>query len=964
MKVAIKLNFVFFRKVLLVGGGCCAFWAGSQAQTTDLGIDGMATVAQTDTLAQDSISPVFGKYLRRGVVNVAYGKQPYVGSTAAIATISGGEMRKTLTPSLSNTLYGRLPGLTVLQGSGEPGYDEPSLLIRGLSTCNNAGFLVMVDGFEASFDQLNVEEIESVSVLKDAAALALYGIRGANGAILVTTKRGQAGKSEITFNARTGLQQPTRLPEFLGAYDYGRLYNEALANDGLPQRYTDEDLAAYQTGSDPFLHPDVNWYDEVLRESAPISDYSFTFSGGSKAARYFVLLGYMQNEGLYARTDKQRKENSNADFRKYNFRTNLDVDLNSKITASLDLGGRIEDRSFPNYNGLALWDNMARYPANAFPVRNPDGSWGGNSVYPDNPVATVLDRGLNTSHDRNLMATLRLSEDLSSLAKGLTFRQALSVNNWHRGNYNKTRNYTYNELIKGITSDGRDTLIYRQRGTDSDFSVDEGGNDQWNRFNVQAALDYTRQFGNHGVDAMVMYHQDVYDVSGNNVPYAQQSVMGRLNFNYKSRYFTELGFAYSGSERFPKGNRFGFFPALSAAWVVSNEDFLQQNATLSFLKARASVGLVGSDRLIGNRFAYVQDYYYSGDYRFGNENTAIGTIMEGTLGNPDITWEKALKYNVGFDGSIRNKLDFTLDLFYEKRTDILASAAATIPAYIGVGAPYQNVGEVLNRGFEINVTYRDQIGDFGYFVGASSSFARNKIVEMNEVTRAEDYLYRTGHAVGQLFGLEAVGFYNTGDFQENGMLNPALPVSTFAPVQPGDIRYRDQNNDGFIDENDEIAIGKPSYPELTYTANLGAQFKGFDVEVFFQGIANRDVYLNGSYFWAFVDDANIAANALGRWTPDNAATATYPRLTTLPNANNYRPSTSWMRSGSALRLRNVEVGYTLPGAIADKVRLSNARIFASGFNLFTWDEVDAMDPVSLSGYPPLKSYTLGVRLQF
>ncbi len=897
-------------------------------------------------------------------IPVAFGTQKKEEITSAISTIGGQEMSKTLAPTLSNTLFGRLPGLTVMQGSGEPGYDSPSMLIRGKGTYNNNNFLVFVDGFEASFDQLSVDEIESISVLKDAAALALYGIRAANGAILVTTKRGSIGKTRISLSARTGWQQPTELPEFLGAYDYSRLYNEALQNDGLPARYSDEALAAYQDGSDPFLHPDVDWYDEVLRESAPISDYSLTFSGGSETARYFVLLGHMSNQGLYDNTDPDQKINSNADFKRYNFRSNIDLQLSPVVDASLDFGGRIEDRFFPNFNGAQLWENMAGYPANAYPVRNPDGTWGGNSIYPDNPVASILDRGYTSSHDRNVMATLRLSEKLDFIAQGLRFRQAISVNSWHRGNYNKTKGYSFQELVRGASADGRDSLIYVEQGIDTDFEVNEGGNDQFNRFNIQMALEYGKQFDKHGISALVMYHQDVLDVSGNNVPFANQSIMGRVNYNYNARYYAEFGYAYSGSESFPKGKRFGFFPSLSAAWIVSKEDFLKNSKTLTFLKTRASAGLVGNDRLVGNRFAYTQDYNYSGGYYFGPDVAWSGAIEEGTLANPNITWEKSLKYNLGIEGSLFSKLDFVVDLFFEKRTDVLASANATVPAYVGVDAPFENVGKVNNRGFEVSLTYRDQIGEFGYFINASAFYARNEIKEMNEVVRAEDYLYRTGEAIGQPFGLEAIGFYQQNDFDSNGDLVPGVPVSAFSPVRPGDIRYKDVNGDGLIDDNDEMAIGDPWEPSLTYSFNLGGSYKGFDLELFFQGAANRDVYLNGTYFWAFVDDNNAGTNILNRWTPDNPVSASYPALTTQPNENNYRRSTFWSQSGGFLRLRNIEVGYTLPEQWVSKLGISKTRIFVSGVNLFTWHNVDAVDPENLGGYPVLRSYSLGGRIQF
>ncbi|MEX0928894.1 MAG: SusC/RagA family TonB-linked outer membrane protein, partial [Balneolales bacterium] len=684
-------------------------------------------------------------------------------------------------------------------------------------------------------------------------------------------------------------------------------------------------------------------------------------SGGNQIAQYFLLLGYLHNDGLYANTDDNRMANSNANYKRYNMRTNVDLQVTPRFSASLDLAGRVEDRSSPNYGTGSLWENMAKYPANAYPVTNPDDSWGGNALYPDNPVASVLDRGFNSSHDRLLTANLKLSQDLlKSPARTLKFSQVLAAHNWHRGNYDRTREYAYYELSPG----SGDELVYTQYGTDTEYNTSEGGNDQWNRFNLQLALDFNRNYENQEFSAMLMYHQDVLHVSGNEVPFATQNINGRLNYNYQSRYYAELGLSYSGSERFQKGNRFGFFPALSGAWVISNEEFLENNSTLTFLKARASIGLVGSDRLVGERFAYQQDFYYSGNYRFGNSNNGTSTMMEGALGNPDLTWEKSLKSNIGIEGSLFNNLDFSLDVFYDRRTDILALSGASFPGYVGITPHYENVGSVNNRGFEIDLNYRNTLGGMDYFIGGGTSFSRNEITKMNEITRAEDYLYRTGHSVGQLFGLEAIGFFETGDFDESGNLNSDVPRPGFGPVQPGDIRYADQNNDGFVNENDELAIGKPWEPEINYHFSLGAQYKGFDIDLFFHGIANRDVYLSGPLFWALVDDGNIAPNALDRWTPENSANASYPRLTTLPNENNYRPSDFWTQSGDVLRLRNVEIGYTIPQALASQVQISNARIFFRGSNLFAWDKIESADPENINGYPVLKSYNMGVSLQF
>ncbi|MDR7129543.1 TonB-linked SusC/RagA family outer membrane protein [Algoriphagus sp. 4150] len=932
---------------------CTAQMVQAQSLIPGIAVD---KATKQDSATTDQIT-------EKELMNVAYGRQTKQAVTGAISTIGGDAMAKTLTPTLSNTLFGRLPGLTVMSGSGEPGFDEPSMLIRGLGTFNHAGFLVIVDGFEASFDNLSVEEIESVSVLKDAAALALYGTRGANGVLLVTTKRGFDGKTQIRFTARTGFQKPTRLPDFVNSYDYGVLYNEALANDGLPVRYSPSDLENYRSGNDPFLFPDVNWYNEVLGDNAPISDINLTFSGGGETTRYFILLGYMQNQGLYANTDPKRKENSNADFRRVNFRSNIDVAISSKVTASLDFGGRIENRFFPNVNGFGLWENMARYPSNAFPVTNPDGSWGGTSRYPNNPVASVLGRGYTSSHDRNIMTNLRLSEDLGDLIPGLRFSQAIGINNWHRGNYNRTRSLAFYEIGAG-DSGSEEPYLYYPRGLDTGFSVQEWGNDQWNRVNIQAALDYEKQLGHHGLTGMLMYHQDVLSVSGNNVPYANQSLMGRFTYNYQSRFFAELGFAYSGSERFPEGHRFGFFPSLSGAWIVSNEEFLKGSSVVNFLKARASAGILGNDRFGGSRFAYTQDFYYSGEYRLGLDNVSNGIINYGQLGNSEISWEKDLKFNVGFEATLYNKLAVVMDLFYNRRSNMPVNTGNIFPGYIGVLPPYENIGKVNNRGFELDLRYTDHIGSFNYFVGASGFFAKNKIIEMGEIAHPESYMYRTGHAIGQHFGWEADGFYSPDDFEANGELKQGVLVSSFAAVKPGDIKYIDQNGDGRIDQNDEIAIGKTWLPEFIYTFNVGAQYKGFDLELLFYGLTNRSINLNGTYFWGLQNDANLSSNALNRWTPENQENATFPRLTTLANENNYRPSTFWMKSGNLLRLRNIELGYAIPEVWAHQIKVDNLRVFVNAVNLLTWDKMDMVDPEAYGGYPPLKSLNLGISVQF
>jgi TonB-linked SusC/RagA family outer membrane protein len=893
---------------------------------------------------------------------VAYGKQKRRNSTSAISSVSGSEVYKTPVPTLSNGLMGRIPGLTVMQESGEPGYDEPSMLIRGKATYNNSDYLVYVDGFEASFEQLSALEIENISILKDAAALALFGIRGANGVIWVTTKHGEEGRTKIQFNTRYGFQSPTKLPDFLNSYDYSRLYNEAMINDygEGAEVYSDEALQAYKNHTNPYLYPDVNWYDEVLKKNTPIYDANLTFTGGNKTVKYFLLLGYMRNQGLYANTDKDQEINSNADFKRYNFRSNVDLKISDIFDASVKLGGRLEDRSFPNFNGPSLWNNMANYPSNIYPVKNANGSWGGNSTYPDNPVASVLAKGYDSTHDREVQATFQLSENLDRILPGLGFFEIVSFSNFFRGNYDKNKDYARFMPYLGVNDEGEEEIMYNQYLESTDFSINEWSNRQWHRTNFEFGMNYDLAFGDHGVSSMVMFHRDKYIVDGNNVPYAHQGIKGRLNYMYKDRYIAEFGFSYNGSENFASGERYGFFPAVSGAWIISDERFMSGLKNVDFLKLRSSYGILGNDNLGIDRFPYEQNYYTEGGYHFGNNgNNWKDALIEGRMGNADVSWEKSHKFNIGLDACFFGKFDATLDFFHEKRTDIIDTRSSTIMDYIGIGLPYENIGKVTNKGIEASLMFSDNIGDFSYFAQTNFSFARNTIDYKDEVW-SESYLYRTGHSVDQKFGLEAIGFFDSWD-----EINDAdTPKQLFGSVQPGDIRYKDRNGDGFITEDDETPIGHGEIPEYTYSFDIGASYKGFDLELFFQGVGNRSVYREGSYVWAFVENSKAAPNALGRWTEATKGTATYPRLTTIANENNYRTSTFWMENGAFLRLRNIELGYTLPHMLAKRLGIAKARIFVNGINQITWDHVENSDPEVLSGYPLMKSWNMGLSVNF
>lgn len=893
------------------------------------------------------------------LVGVAYGEMPAWKVTEAQNVVKGEDLRVT-SSALSNALYGRLPGLTVVQGSGEPGNDSPTMFIRGLSSYRNNRVLTFVDGFESTFDELVPDEIESITVLKDAAATALYGIRGANGILLVKTKRGRVGPPEIQFSAQTGFQRATPYPKALGSYDYARLYNEALENEGKPLKYTDADLEAYRNGSDPYFHPNVDWAKEVLKETARVSNYNLNFRGGSESARYFVLLNVFQNEGLYANTDPKRKESTNAHFLKYNFRSNVDIDITKRLGASLYLAGRIEDRYSPaGVSSGTLFNQLLLTPPNAFPVYNPNGTYGGNSVY-NNPVGAVLSTGIFNDHTRNLQATFKLDYDLDFITPGLSIDGAVSFSNFFSGFSAKNRTFVRYEIAKV-----GDDIEYYQIGDDTPLTAVEGYLDQTRRSNTRFGLNYTKSSGDHDIDIMTMFLRDRYVIRGNNVPFAYENLAGRVTYAFKKKYIGQVSLSYSGSDNFPKGNRHGFFPAVSAGWVLSEENFAQGSDWLDFLKLRVSHGVTGNDQIGGLRFMYVQNFYQDGGFNLGNNNNFFPGYFESNLANADVTWEKRKTTNIGLEADLLQRLHINLDVFTEERYDILAEPFGTIPDFMGVALPALNEGRVKNKGFELALHYASaQDKAFKYFAAGSASFARNEIIYMSEAPVLYDYLKRTGGSVSQPFGLISDGFYQESDFDVSGVLKEGLPVPQFGPVRPGDIKYVNQNDDNVIDVYDYKPIGKPQLPEWTFGLHTGFEYKAFDFSVFVQAVTNSSVYMTGSNYWAFQNNAGITDFALNRWTPETATTADYPRLSTSANEHNFRLSDFWQRDGSFLRLRMVEVGYTIPSRITNFVKIGSARIFANGLNLLTIDKVDVADPETISGYPFMKSINIGVKAKF
>jgi len=900
-------------------------------------------------------------------------------STAAVSSVSGEKLYQTPTMNLMNTLYGQLTGLTVNQGSGEPGYDNASLGIRGVGSfgrLSNSGlntYKVFVDGFETNsnyFSYMSPAEIESVSILKDAAALATFGMRGANGVIWVTTKRGEVGKPIIQLKLRTGIQKPINLYKPLNSFEYASLYNQAISNDKgniWTPTYSPAQLQAYKDGT----APNVDWYSEVLKKQSPYTDGDLLFSGGNEDARYHVVLDYANQQALY-NVDKS-DATSNSTIKRYNLRSNLDFKMFNIFEAKVDIGGRLEDRKAPNYNGASLFQNLARYPSNIYEVKDQaTGNWSGTSLYPDNPVASINSLGWFSSHRRILQGNFTLKERLDDLLSGLYLSQSYSFNSFSQSNYSKTADYPrfYNGAPGGPTN-----VLSPLRAT----GMSPGGQEDWKQLSLTAG--YERTFGKQQISSAINFHQSDFRGDGGVGAYIYhyQNISGRLNYSLNSKYIGEVAFSYFGADGYAKGNRWGFYPAVSASWIVSNESFLASNKDINFLRIRASVGSTGamdSETQNSGRFLYQQ--YYSNNATFYTGNTSVNSngVLNGViLANPNIFAEKSIKYNIGLETKLLNKLDFTADYYIDKRSGIITKDNS-IPGYFGNVNKFANIGRVTSRGLETSLSFTDKIGELNYTIQGSTSFNTNKIDYMAELAQPYEYNQQTGRSIGTAFGLVATGYYQLSDFNADGTLKSNLPVPAFGTVQPGDLRYEDLNNDKIVDEKDVKPIGKSIFPELTYNFSARLEWKGFDLSALFQGISGSSVnILNvaSSQVQAFVGNGNAYSIAQGAWAyyPDQGidtrATATYPRLTTSANNNNYRASTFWQKSRDFLRLRNLEIGYNLNSSIAKMIKVTNLRVFINAVNLFSWSSLEKnyhIDPETFSGYPALKSFNTGLSVTF
>lgn len=884
-------------------------------------------------------------------ITVAYGERSEEMMTGSISVLESDRIESSPELGLDRILKGRMTGLTVISGGDEPGYTSSDFYIRGTGTYG-AGRqpLVLIDGIEGSMSQVNPGEVESVSVLKDASALALYGIRGANGVILVKTKRGAEGKTTVSVKAQTSFLTPTVMPEYIDSKRYLTYRNVALANDGLPipsDPRLNPDM--YGVGNDSYLYPNTDWYGELLKGYAMQQNYSAAITGGTSKVKYYVYAGGIYQNGLYDDTDK-------LSYTAINLRSNLDMNVFENFTINMDLSTRIEQRATPLSSASSIFSALSSFPS-YFPLVNRNGSLAGSAEYSNNPLGLITKTGYGNQNSRYLLGNVRANYDLKKLLPGLEIYAQYSFNTYKHYGRQKSQSFAlYRENLDGTYS------VY---GQDTDLSLSyQQMNDDYALFMLfMGGAEYHKRFGRHQIDGSLNVQLSSKEFTGNNPNNKQLNYFGHVAYGYDQRYVVELAASYSGSEDFINENRFGFFPSLSAAWNISNESFMKEVNFVDKLKLRASYGILGNSDIGVGRFPSDPTYYKGGGYYFGGSTTESDGAYEGMISNPDITFETSYNANVGIDFALlKNTLYGSVDLFHQKRVDIITQRTATKPSIIGQILPYENFGEVTNRGVEVMLGYKNKVNDFSYYVEANLSFARSRIDLYDEVAGLNDWESRMGKSVTQMWGLEAVGIFQSQEEIDN------WAQSVYTIAKPGDVKYANLNGDDFIDEADEKPIGNPNVPELTGGLLLGMEYKGIDFNILFSGVANRSVYVSNNVMWPGSNMTSIVDDCWQKGV--NESTARYPRLTTLTNNHNYRENSLWIINGDYLRIQNIELGYTLPRELTRKIYIDRLRVFANASNVFSFDHLkkfglnaEAPD-AGITGYPQMAVYNVGLSVSF
>ena len=989
--------------------------------------------------------------LMEEVVVTAFATQKKINVTGAISAVNGTDLVASPVANISNALVGNTPGVSGLQTSGEPGRNQTNIYVRGISTYGESTPLIIIDGVEqaseqafSAFNAMDANEIASISVLKDASSTAVYGVRGANGVIIVTTKRGQVGKPVISASANFGLTSASNLQEGTTAYEYALFRNEAIrneqnayaGNEGLSAYiYDDYDLWKFKNNRDftpqevdamtnltdaereqlknsPALYyASRNLYKEQFSKVAPQYQANVNISGGTDRVKYFVSFGYFRQEGI-TNAVEYYGSNTGSVFNRYNFRSNFDIEVTKNLKVTINSAGQFGETTGPG-NSADPYDLSSRYKiimqyiydANPFispgivegrlirgfagisgSDQNPLAGKTNSQIGEQNALYNLLISGSGTIFNSLLDNSIKLEHTMDYLLPNLRAYATVS----YQDNYNRYVKYTPSIPSYTVQRNAENPNILEFfGGSMGSGSFDSWGYSNWNKFYMDAGLDWFESYGKHNVSALLLAKASKYTMPSDsyNVPSGIMGFVGRVTYNYDDRYMAEVNVGYNGTEQFAEGKRFGLFPAISAGWVPTSEKWFPQNDIFTFMKIRASYGEVGNDRLgAARRYYYLPNTYYlnQGGYYLGNSdgssaNTYFAGATEGVLGNPDITWERSRKYDVGIETKFfTDRLSVDFDYFYERRDNILTTLG-TIPAIYGVASgsvPPANVGITENKGYELVVGWEDKIGDFTYSIGGDLSWSRNKIIYKAEANNPYPWMNQTGHAIGQRFGLVSDGLFNTQEELAN------RPYNTYTSNQAtlGDVRYKDLDGDGLINQNDVAPIGFPNYAQYHFNLKLHLAWKGLDIRMLFTGSANGSYYLNSGYTIPFFKNAGNAWKWQydGRWTPEKYAageTITYPRASysATSSHNNYLTSDYWMVSTNHFKLKNVEVGYTfnVKKGILSKLNVQSLRLFMNANNIYTFKNAltpYGIDPETTDGstylYPLTRVFTFGLNLRF
>ncbi|WP_341834129.1 TonB-dependent receptor [Chitinophaga pollutisoli] len=936
-------------------------------ETQEFPIQGATTV----TITLKETESQLDEYVVTG-----YGTTKKVTKTGSVSTVKGDEIKQAPTVNVSNALVGRVSGLMALNNSGEPGYDGSRILIRGRSTFNNSDPLVVIDGIPRDgFQRLNPNDIENISVLKDASA-AIFGSRAANGVILITTKRGKSGKPSLSYSFNQAFTQPTRIPEMADAPTYAKIVNEINVNSGAAAPFKDEDIQKFASGSDPWTHPNTNWVDAVVKPLSSQNRHDLSLRGGSDKFIYFMSLGTLFQDGIF--------KESATKYRQHNVRINLDANVNKYFTVRLDVAGRLEDRNFPPRSAGSIFRALLRGRPTEAAIW-PNGLPGPDIEYGDNPVVTSTN-AIGYQRDKTYVINSNLGAILYiPQVEGLFLDANFALDQSFNFNKRFIKPWTLYSF-NGFDGNGQPQVSGSSRGVSAP-ELDEWFN-QGQNITLNGKINYLRAFGKHNVGAIFAIERseqkgdaawlrrkyflsgivdqinagsnDEKDNSGSGFEYARLNYFGRFSYNFSEKYLFDFNWRYDGSQNFPEGRRFGFFPGVSAGWVMSSEPFWKSTfgTTMDYFKIRASYGQMGNDLI--NPFQYLQTYnLISNGPVFGG--TPNGAVNPSTIPNRYITWERSNNTDIALETKLFNGLiGLEAEFFYTHRKDILAPRQASIPLYTGMTLPDENIGEVKNKGVDIHLSHKRTVRKFTYEIIANISHAKNKIVNWDEAPNTPEWQKVTGKQIGAPLYYKAIGI-----FRDDAHVQSYPRVGG---ARPGDIIFedlptKDGKGDGVINDLDRIRIDRSEYPTWNYGLTLAANYRNFDITMLWQGATGSSQYIRTESGLIGNFPMKIASD---RWTPENPD-GSMPRP--YDRDKEYwvsRPNTFWFWNTDYLRLKTVEIGYTIPESLRKRVNIEDLRIYVSGQNLVTFDKVKIFDPESPSGsgqfYPQTRIFNVGLNL--